>query len=73
MLSELLDEFSLTASQAIMIGDTVYDIEMANNINMGRLAVSYGVHAVERLLKHEPTEVCDSIIQLEKSHCITTI
>jgi phosphoglycolate phosphatase len=65
MLSELLDEFSLTASEAIMIGDTVYDLEMANNIKMDSIAVSYGVHEVERLLEHKPIMICDTIEQLE--------
>jgi phosphoglycolate phosphatase len=65
MLFELLDEFSLTASEAIMVGDTVYDLEMANNIKMDSIAVSYGVHEVERLLEQEPIMICDTIEQLE--------
>ncbi|MFK5893538.1 MAG: HAD-IIIA family hydrolase, partial [Pseudomonadota bacterium] len=39
MLEELLDEFSLSAKDALMIGDTEYDMEMANNIKMDAFAV----------------------------------
>ncbi len=53
MLLELLDKFALSPAEAIMVGDTVYDLEMANNIKMDSIAVSYGVHEVKRLLKHQ--------------------
>lgn len=65
MLLELLDEFSLTATDAIMVGDTIYDIEMANNTKMDSIAVSYGVHELERLQQLEPMIICDTIKQLE--------
>ncbi|MCU7835590.1 MAG: HAD-IA family hydrolase [gamma proteobacterium symbiont of Taylorina sp.] len=65
MLCELLDEFSLTASDAIMVGDTVYDLEMANNIKMDSLGVSYGVHDIEYLLEQKPIMICDTVEQLE--------
>ncbi len=67
MLIELLDEFSLTPAEAIMIGDTIYDLEMANNIKMDSLAVSYGVHEIDRLLNYNPILVCDTIKELEES------
>jgi phosphoglycolate phosphatase len=37
-----------------MIGDTEYDMEMARNARTHALAVSYGVHHPERLLRHQP-------------------
>jgi phosphoglycolate phosphatase len=64
MLHELLDEFGLEAEQAIMIGDTEYDMEMALHARMDRLAVSYGVHELERLLKHQPVETMESIPEM---------
>lgn len=57
MLEEILDQLGLHAHQALMIGDTEYDMEMAHHIGMDALAVSYGVHAADRLLQH-PTVGC---------------
>jgi phosphoglycolate phosphatase len=47
-----------------MIGDTEYDMEMARNARTRALAVSYGVHERERLLRHAPLDCIDSIDQL---------
>ncbi len=54
MLHEILDQLGMHARDALMIGDTEYDMQMASNASMASLAVSYGVHAAERLLKHNP-------------------
>ena len=59
MLEQLLDQFKLSAEQAIMVGDTTYDMEMAKNANMPRLAVSYGAHSVERLASYQPIACID--------------
>lgn len=64
MLHELLDEFGLEATQALMIGDTEYDMEMAHHARIDRLAVSYGVHEVERLQKYQPVATLDSVSQM---------
>ncbi len=54
MLYEILEQTSVDASQALMIGDTEYDLEMARRANMSRVAVHYGVHDVDRLRACEP-------------------
>lgn len=64
MLEEILDHLGLDPHDALMIGDTEYDMEMARNINMPALAVSYGVHATERLFKHEPIGCLHNIAEL---------
>lgn len=64
MLHELLDFFGLEANEAIMIGDTEYDLQMASNARMDSLAVSYGVHEVERLLQHQPKSCVHSIEEM---------
>lgn len=64
MLEEILVDLDTPASRAIMIGDTAFDLEMARNIKMPSIAVSYGVHDVERLLAHEPMTVLDAIDEL---------
>lgn len=54
MLQELLAEFSVSPEQALMVGDTEYDMEMAQTANVHRVAVSYGAHHIDRLLPYEP-------------------
>lgn len=64
MLEEILEQTGLDADDALMIGDTEYDLEMANNAGMASLGVSYGVHSVERLLKHKPITCLEDVSQL---------
>lgn len=64
MLKELLEEFSVSADEAVMIGDTEYDMDMAQQINMPRIAVSYGAHHIDRLLPFEPVMCLDEIHEL---------
>jgi phosphoglycolate phosphatase len=60
MLEDLLAHTGQRADAALMIGDTVYDLQMARAASMDSLAVSYGVHAREALLRHEPLACLDS-------------
>ncbi len=64
MLLELMDELGTAASATLMIGDTEYDMQMANNARTKSLAVSYGVHARERLMRHDPLDCLDDIADL---------
>lgn len=64
MLFELLTDYNMQASDAIMIGDSEYDLLMANNAKMDSLAVSYGVHSLERLLEHEPLGHIDDVKEI---------
>ncbi|HET8711422.1 MAG TPA: HAD-IA family hydrolase [Spongiibacteraceae bacterium] len=54
MLHELLAELAMPAEQAVMIGDTEYDMAMAREAGMARIGVDYGAHEVERLLRYAP-------------------
>ena len=54
MLFEILQELSLRTAEAIMVGDTEYDLEMAERARMDRVAVTYGAHEVERLIRWNP-------------------
>lgn len=65
MLEEILQQLGINTKDALMIGDTEYDMEMAKNANMDRLGVSYGVHPKERLMKHQPIGCIDSLNQLD--------
>ncbi len=54
MLQELLTEFGVSAADALMVGDTEFDMEMAVRAGIPRIAVSYGAHSADRLMKYEP-------------------
>ncbi|MEF8793528.1 HAD family hydrolase [Thiohalorhabdus sp.] len=55
MLRELLADFGLSPQQAVFVGDTGFDMEMARRLDMPRIAVTYGVHGDNRLATGEPT------------------
>ena len=61
MLEEILQETGMEPEQAVMVGDTEYDLEMAKNAGISSIGVSYGVHNTERLLKHKPIAVINEI------------
>jgi len=65
MLEEILEQLGMDVEDALMIGDTEYDMEMARNAKMDRLGVSYGVHPSDRLMKHQPIGCIDDIQHLE--------
>ncbi|MGV6808065.1 MAG: HAD family hydrolase, partial [bacterium] len=44
MLCQLLDEFSVRPEEAVMVGDTEFDMEMAERAGVHRIAVTYGAH-----------------------------
>jgi phosphoglycolate phosphatase len=66
MLHEILDNLGVEPANALMIGDTEYDINMAHNAGMDSVAVSYGVHDKHRLLQCRPKGCLDSIEQLPR-------
>jgi phosphoglycolate phosphatase len=55
MLEELLQECGVSAAQAVMVGDTEYDMDMARRANMPRVAVSYGAHHIDRMVSYQPS------------------
>lgn len=64
MLRQLCGERAVNPSDAVMVGDTEYDLEMASRIAMPRIGVSYGVHSVERLMRWKPLSVVDEFSML---------
>ncbi|VAW91898.1 Similar to phosphoglycolate phosphatase, clustered with ribosomal large subunit pseudouridine synthase C [hydrothermal vent metagenome] len=71
MLTEILNELNISAQQSIMIGDTVYDLEMANNIKMSTIAITHGVHSIDRLLTYQPRASVSNISELH--HCLNNL
>jgi phosphoglycolate phosphatase len=60
MLEEILEETGTSVDRAIMIGDSVLDMEMARNAGMDALAVSYGAHPCARLQAFRPLACASS-------------
>jgi len=67
MLHELLEQFGKQPREALMVGDTTFDMEMAQRAAIPRIAVSYGVHDVERLKPFAPIAILDRFPDLQKS------
>jgi phosphoglycolate phosphatase len=66
MLLDILETTGTAPGQAIVIGDTAYDMEMARNAGVDRLAVSYGVHSREHLLPYSPAACVDSFEEVHR-------
>jgi phosphoglycolate phosphatase len=49
MLFDILDYTGLVCSDGVMIGDTTYDLEMAQSAGMNGWGVGYGSHAARHL------------------------
>lgn len=64
MLEEILIDHNIEASQALMIGDTEYDMQMALNAKMHGLAATFGVHSRKRLALHKPVGFVDAFSQI---------
>lgn len=69
MLERLLAHFKLEPSDALMIGDTSFDMEMAQRAGVDSIAVTYGVHPREVLMQYFPVNIADSISQLTDLLC----
>ncbi|MCK4743791.1 MAG: HAD-IIIA family hydrolase [Sulfuriflexus sp.] len=64
MLHEIMSELNVTPDKTLMIGDSKYDMQMANNAGVDCVAVSYGVHGCEELQQHSPLTCCENIAEL---------
>ncbi|MBD2099812.1 HAD family hydrolase [Leptolyngbya sp. FACHB-261] len=59
-----LAQFGLPAEAALLIGDTTFDLEMAQAGGVRSCAVTWGVHSREQLASASPNYWADSIEQL---------
>lgn len=59
MLLEILDELNLAPGAALMIGDSVHDLGMAERAGVPSVGVLSGVHDAQRLRKHSPVAVLE--------------
>lgn len=59
MLRDILARTGIDPREALMVGDTTFDLKMAAAADMDALAVSYGAHPVEPLLAENPVGCVD--------------
>ncbi len=65
VLERALAALQVEPEQALMVGDTEYDLHMAHTLGTPSCAVSWGVHSRERLQAQGPGWMCDSVAELE--------
>lgn len=64
MLEEIVRELRFDRERAVMIGDTEYDLDMASRARISSLGITHGVHSRERLLRHHPVAIVDSLAEV---------
>lgn len=65
MLVEILQHLKLEPADAVMIGDTTYDLQMARSIGMPSIGVRWGVHSDEALAEHKPIAIVSTAEELQ--------
>jgi phosphoglycolate phosphatase len=66
MLLELMAELDVPAGEALMIGDTSHDLDMARAAGVDALAVTYGAHAEDGLRSCQPRACVGSVAELDR-------
>ncbi|MEP3346733.1 MAG: HAD-IA family hydrolase [Litoreibacter sp.] len=59
MLEQCMYDAGVEASQAVMIGDTSYDMDMAANASMASVGVAWGYHTVQTLQERASVVIDD--------------
>ena len=66
MLARILEFYRIKPQQAVMIGDTRYDLEMAQRIGMPSIGVEWGVHKRDVLGQYAPHAIVESVADLRQ-------
>lgn len=66
MLAEILQFYGIEPDEAVMIGDTRYDLEMAQRIGMPSIGVEWGVHKRDVLGGYAPHAIVDTVPDLRR-------
>ena len=66
MLLEIIEELDVAPDKTLMVGDTEYDLAMAQRVGAASLAVSYGVHESHRLQRYSPLACLESVADLHQ-------
>lgn len=66
---KVLEETKVSPAKAVIIGDTIYDIEAGKSAGIHTVAVTYGVDTREELKRVKPEFIIDNIHKLVKILC----
>lgn len=66
MLLEILDFHKVSPADAVMIGDTEFDLEMARRAGVASVGVTWGAHDITRLRRHGPKICVDTVDALSQ-------
>jgi phosphoglycolate phosphatase len=66
MLDELMDMLVAIPERTLMIGDTSYDLQMAQNAGVSAVGVTYGAHEAEQWEHLNPIQKFDDFASLSK-------
>ncbi|MEN2752049.1 HAD-IA family hydrolase [Psychrobacter sp. FBL11] len=69
MLTDILEHTQQSISKAVFIGDSIYDIQMANKLGMTSIAVDYGTATNKELAAQQPTYQVDTPQALTELLC----
>ena len=69
MLTDILQHTEQKISDAVFIGDSIYDIQMANSLGMTSIAVNYGTASSDELAAQQPTYQVDTPQALAELLC----
>ena len=64
MLQEILRELNITHQQALMVGDTSFDLDMAKNIDMDSIGMTHGAHESKILTASGAKALCHDLTDL---------
>jgi phosphoglycolate phosphatase len=64
MLDEIMDELVITPERTLMIGDTSYDLQMAQNAGVPAVGVTFGAQAREKLLSYNTKQIFNQFSEL---------
>ena len=66
VLVRAMEALNANPQDCIMVGDTVFDLELAQKVGVKTAAVSWGVHSVEKLEQQNPDFLASSFSELHK-------
>jgi phosphoglycolate phosphatase len=64
MLEQLLEQTGVDRSEAVVVGDTSYDLAMARAAEVAAIGVAWGMHPREELVPHQPLAIIDTLPEL---------
>lgn len=65
VLGRAIRALNVTPEDCIMIGDTTFDLDMANALSVRSAAVIWGVHSIQQLEKSEPSFIAANPNELQ--------